>query len=219
MASNRPFELTFYASKRFQVRKACAECRKAHAACTNERPCSRCISKGVECTNSTIGKRKQRASSPEPAEFLLFAQKQKIESPAFLQESTFLPTPNAVSNLIENAPLPMGPSPLEETNFDPELLALLANTYDECLIPSLAAEAPEAPEPLEAPVPAFPTISTIYGLPWTLDSHSSAQAPNLGMQEKYQLDLDAYLLSASPFTYGEPSLMQVMDNSVARLAV
>jgi len=40
--------------KRKQVKQACYQCRKAHAACGDERPCVRCQAKGIadQCSNS-----------------------------------------------------------------------------------------------------------------------------------------------------------------------
>lgn len=36
--------------KRRQISNACIACRKAHRACDVQRPCQRCLSKGLECT-------------------------------------------------------------------------------------------------------------------------------------------------------------------------
>lgn len=35
--------------KRYHAKKACANCRRAHTACEDERPCKRCRKKGVSC--------------------------------------------------------------------------------------------------------------------------------------------------------------------------
>lgn len=41
--------------KKKKVKFACVNCRKSKTACDNERPCRRCISKGLEdsCTNNS----------------------------------------------------------------------------------------------------------------------------------------------------------------------
>lgn len=36
--------------KRRQIANACIACRKAHRACDVQRPCQRCLSKGLECS-------------------------------------------------------------------------------------------------------------------------------------------------------------------------
>lgn len=42
-------------------RGACLPCREAHAACTQDRPCVRCASKGIECVDGTdTGKKRGR---------------------------------------------------------------------------------------------------------------------------------------------------------------
>ncbi len=37
--------------KRTHAKKACISCRKAHTACSDERPCTRCVKKGTECVD------------------------------------------------------------------------------------------------------------------------------------------------------------------------
>lgn len=47
--------------KHVPVRRACANCHNDHKRCDNERPCRRCLAKGVECVEQG-GKRKRRSS-------------------------------------------------------------------------------------------------------------------------------------------------------------
>mmetsp|Transcript_18456 Transcript_18456/g.20525 ORF Transcript_18456/g.20525 Transcript_18456/m.20525 type:complete len:203 (-) Transcript_18456:177-785(-) len=51
--------------KRQQVKKACTNCRVAHAACAENRPCPRCVLQGLEhtCIDKANTKRAPRASS------------------------------------------------------------------------------------------------------------------------------------------------------------
>ena len=45
------------AQKRLRVMHACLLCKKDHTACEAQRPCSRCIAKGVECVDAEHKKR------------------------------------------------------------------------------------------------------------------------------------------------------------------
>lgn len=44
-------------AKRLRVMHACLLCKKDHTACEAQRPCSRCIAKGVECMDAEHKKR------------------------------------------------------------------------------------------------------------------------------------------------------------------
>ena len=45
---------------RGNVRRACVECRKSHTRCTDNRPCRRCISRGVVCQELGEDRRRKR---------------------------------------------------------------------------------------------------------------------------------------------------------------
>eukprot|EP01126_Amoeba_proteus_P048991 TRINITY_DN5698_c0_g1_i17.p1 TRINITY_DN5698_c0_g1~~TRINITY_DN5698_c0_g1_i17.p1 ORF type:complete len:107 (-),score=4.28 TRINITY_DN5698_c0_g1_i17:71-391(-) len=46
-------------SKRKQVRKACAACAAAHVACSETRPCYRCVKRGIQCVDRERKKRRK----------------------------------------------------------------------------------------------------------------------------------------------------------------
>jgi len=49
--------------KRFQVKKACTNCRSSHTACSEGRPCERCISRKIEETCKDIPRKKRVSKS------------------------------------------------------------------------------------------------------------------------------------------------------------
>lgn len=58
------------APKRKQVKKACACCQKAHAACNNQRPCHRCSQRGLLCMDVPRAKNQEtddRGDAGQPA--------------------------------------------------------------------------------------------------------------------------------------------------------
>lgn len=147
----KPFELTFWSAKRPQVRKACFHCRKAHAACANELPCTRCLSKGLECSLSSPGPRS--ATKRKEREFSACA-----EAPAFVKQKLDVSGPPLeplfasanLSTAIEAAALPAWD---DSVPCDPQLLALLTDAYDNALLPSLSEDALAPVAGLEASVP------------------------------------------------------------------
>lgn len=50
--------------KRKRVSRACLECRKAHAKCDFNRPCSRCARHGLGCCDADPNEMKKRGPSP-----------------------------------------------------------------------------------------------------------------------------------------------------------
>jgi len=81
--------------KRAQVPKACANCRKMHAACGIERPCKRCITNGLEASCVDIP-RKKRASRKRV--------KSDIESSSSSSENIISLTPNNTVSNKNNTP-------------------------------------------------------------------------------------------------------------------
>lgn len=53
--------------RRKQVKKACTNCRQAHARCDDMRPCSRCVKHGIGqfCHDAKTKKRGRKAQSEE----------------------------------------------------------------------------------------------------------------------------------------------------------
>lgn len=45
--------------KRKQVRRACAACAVAHVACSDSRPCFRCLKRGIQCVDRERKKRRR----------------------------------------------------------------------------------------------------------------------------------------------------------------
>ena len=53
--------------KRRQVKAACLNCRRSKTACEDQRPCSRCRTRGWDCTDAPMTAKTRRASGPEVA--------------------------------------------------------------------------------------------------------------------------------------------------------
>lgn len=51
-------------NKRKQVKRACINCQKAHAACDDTRPCNRCVTLNLAPTCEDVGRRKKQKLSP-----------------------------------------------------------------------------------------------------------------------------------------------------------
>lgn len=70
------------------VRRACSNCRLAHAACDNGRPCKRCVEMGKEdsCVDAERKKTRKRTFKPKPSIW------DNVEAPAmFASMSDFMP--------------------------------------------------------------------------------------------------------------------------------
>eukprot|EP01119_Soliformovum_irregulare_P020324 TRINITY_DN6556_c0_g1_i2.p2 TRINITY_DN6556_c0_g1~~TRINITY_DN6556_c0_g1_i2.p2 ORF type:complete len:389 (+),score=64.96 TRINITY_DN6556_c0_g1_i2:133-1299(+) len=61
--NNRPFVVVHATTPPPRVHKACANCKKSHHACDNERPCRRCIDRGMHCFDTEPKKRGRRKMS------------------------------------------------------------------------------------------------------------------------------------------------------------
>lgn len=65
--------------KRHQVKGACASCASSHVKCSEERPCLRCVAKGLECvvrkrtksSTKSRGRKPRRSSKPGACSFHL----------------------------------------------------------------------------------------------------------------------------------------------------
>lgn len=87
-----------YVQRRFRVGNACIQCKKDHTACEPQRPCSRCLSKGVLCLSS---EHKKRGRKPKPTQDSLNFN---VPNPIRISLATNSSTPQSSSS-----PLPPPP--------------------------------------------------------------------------------------------------------------
>lgn len=106
--------------KRKRVARACMSCQKSHMSCGDERPCNRCVDRGIGhlCCDGERKPRPSSASAPKRA---------KIEEPSFRSKSfadsaRMYYTMNG-SPMLPFAPQPMSNPPAHFTSAHPPQLA------------------------------------------------------------------------------------------------
>eukprot|EP01126_Amoeba_proteus_P054885 TRINITY_DN6774_c0_g1_i12.p1 TRINITY_DN6774_c0_g1~~TRINITY_DN6774_c0_g1_i12.p1 ORF type:complete len:387 (-),score=73.37 TRINITY_DN6774_c0_g1_i12:41-1201(-) len=62
----QPSETVKKGCKRKQVRRACATCAAAHVACSETRPCCRCVKRGIQCLERERKKRRKGEGEDDP---------------------------------------------------------------------------------------------------------------------------------------------------------
>ncbi|KAK8847352.1 hypothetical protein IAR55_005209 [Kwoniella newhampshirensis] len=89
---------------RKKVAKACLACQKSHLTCDEQRPCTRCVKKGLadQCVE---GVRKK-------AKYLMEGEERASSRPS--QTASLSPTSGSHSNLLPNVTLPSQPLPTSE---------------------------------------------------------------------------------------------------------
>jgi hypothetical protein len=96
-------------SRKPYVKKACTNCKTAHCACNNQRPCSRCVQLGIESQCQDAERKKPATRKP---------RKQKRAEhddsyPSLKEYLPFVPNFNGYNNsLVPTVQIPMNPNHL-----------------------------------------------------------------------------------------------------------
>jgi len=81
-------------------KKACTNCKKAHSACNDERPCKRCTEKGIQCIDMDELTPEQQQQLAAAAAASQKRKRSQLEGPAAAADGNVLPTVPAVDDRI-----------------------------------------------------------------------------------------------------------------------
>mmetsp|Transcript_20678 Transcript_20678/g.22979 ORF Transcript_20678/g.22979 Transcript_20678/m.22979 type:complete len:181 (+) Transcript_20678:17-559(+) len=115
--------------KRRQVKKACSNCRAAHAACVDERPCTRCVIKGLDSTCTDIAKRKRARRALDDHVFKSNYCNDRDETPIPQEPESALPLPTHVFTNGQNQEQQQRQAHLQQQNYVPTEATPNGTTY------------------------------------------------------------------------------------------
>src|SRR5690606_26722528 len=68
------------------AKRACLACKKAHTSCSDERPCKRCVHRGIECVDVDSSKPAAKEKAKESKKAESTAESEKETPPSMSKE-------------------------------------------------------------------------------------------------------------------------------------